>query len=311
MGGLPPCGFGQVARCLRRWSSPASGGRNSAAFKPEISPRLEEIGFPLFDNYGYIPRCIQTMKAIIIGAGRGRRLMPTTADTPKCYAEIQGRRMLDWALQSFASAAIKDICFIGGYQIDKVKRDYPQFSFRHNDNWENNNILLSLMYAEDAMADGFVCCYSDILFTSEVVKRVLNDPADIALSVDTQWLERYTHRTMHPPDDAEKVTTQNGRVTRIHRAIAPVDAYGEYTGIAKFTSKGAALLREHFHAARRKFAGKPFREAAVFEKAYLILLLQEMIEVGIKMSHADTPGEYMEVDTQEDFELARKNWKGN
>ena len=218
--------------------------------------------------------------------------------------------MLDWALRAFKGAGVNDFCFIGGYQIDKVKRDYPHFSFRHNDNWENNNILLSLMYAEDAMQEGFVCCYSDILFTSDVVKRVLADPADIALSSDTKWLERYTHRTMHPPDDAEKVTVANGKVTRIHRGIEPKEAHGEYTGIAKFTPKGAAQLREHFQAARKKFAGKPFREAVVFEKAYFILLLQEMIEAGVPMSHADTPGNYMEVDTQQDFELAQKNWKG-
>ena len=105
------------------------------------------------------------MKAIIIAAGRGRRLMPTTADSPKCYAEVHGRRLLDWALRAFGEAGITDICFIGGYQIEKVKRDYPQFTFRHNAGWENNNILLSLMHAEDQMGDGFVCCYSDILFT--------------------------------------------------------------------------------------------------------------------------------------------------
>lgn len=218
--------------------------------------------------------------------------------------------MLDWALRAFNGAGVTDIFFIGGYQIDKVKRDYPHFSFRHNDNWENNNILLSLMYAEDAMSDGFICCYSDILFTSDVVKRALNNPADIALSADTRWLDRYQHRTMHPPDDAEKVTVANGLVTRVHRGIEPKDAHGEYTGIAKFTSKGAAQLREHFHAARKKFSGKPFREAAVFEKSYFILLLQEMIEAGVPMAHADTPGNYMEVDTQQDFELAQKHWKG-
>ncbi|MBE0542147.1 MAG: phosphocholine cytidylyltransferase family protein [Verrucomicrobia bacterium] len=250
------------------------------------------------------------MRAIIIGAGRGRRLMPTTADTPKCYAEIHGRRMLDWALRAFAGAEISDFCFIGGYQIDKVRRDYPQFTFRHNDAWENNNILLSLMYAEDLMAEGFVCCYSDILFTSDVVRRVVDHPADIALSVDTRWLERYTHRTQHPPDDAEKVTVLNGCVTRIHRGIVPREAHGEYTGIAKFTPRGAAQLREHFHQARERFSGQPYREAAVFERAYLIHLLQDMIEAGAKMAHADTPGQYMEVDTQQDFELARQYWQG-
>ena len=251
------------------------------------------------------------MKAIIIGAGRGRRLMPTTADTPKCYADVQGRRLLDWARHSFAGAGITDICFIGGYQIDKVRRDYPQFTFRHNAGWEHNNILASLMHAEDVMEEGFICCYSDILFTSEVIRRVLANPADIVLSVDTRWLDRYQHRTQHPPDDAEKVTVQNGHVTRIHRGIAPEQAHGEYTGIARFSPAGAARLREHFHQARTAYAGKPWREAAVFEKAYLILLLQDMIEKGVSMAHADSPGEYMEVDTQEDFELARRHWRGD
>jgi L-glutamine-phosphate cytidylyltransferase len=247
-------------------------------------------------------------KAIIIAAGRGRRLMPTTADTPKCYAEVHGRRLLDHALAAFAGAGITDITFIGGYQIDKVKRDYPQFTFRHNDGWEHNNILLSLMHAEDQMADGFVCCYSDILFTTDVVKRLLANPADIVLSVDTKWLERYQHRTQHPPDDGEKVTVSNGLVTRVHRGIPPAEAHGEYTGIAKFTPAGAKALRDAFHRAKEKYTGKPFREAAVFEKAYLILLFQEMIEAGVHFAHADTPGNYMEVDTQEDFELARKFW---
>ena len=237
--------------------------------------------------------------------------MPTTADTPKCYAEVQGRRLLDWAVRAFAGAGVTDITFIGGYQIEKVRRDYPQFTFRHNAGWEHNNILLSLMHAEDLMGEGFICCYSDILFTGEVVRRVLTNPADIALSVDTRWLERYVHRTQHPPDDAEKVTVLNGHVIRIHRAIEPKAAHGEYTGIAKFTAKGAAKLPAHFHQAREQFSGKPFREAAVFEKAYFIHLLQDMIEAGVPMTHADTPGNYMEVDTQQDFELARQHWRGD
>jgi len=33
------------------------------------------------------------MRAIIIGAGRGQRLMPTTADAPKCFAEIRDRHL--------------------------------------------------------------------------------------------------------------------------------------------------------------------------------------------------------------------------
>jgi choline kinase len=250
------------------------------------------------------------MRAILIAAGRGRRLMPTTADAPKCFAEVKGKRMLDWALAAFAKNGIRDVCFIGGYRIDKVQAEYPQFTFRHNVDWENNNILASLMFAEDLMDAPFICAYSDILFSADVVKRLLAREGEIALSVDTRWLDRYQHRSNHPPTDAEKVTVENGRVTRIDRNIDPNDAYGEYTGIAKFSPRGATILKEHYHRAKKAHAGKPFREAAVFEKAYLIHLFQDMIEAGVQMTHADTSGDYIEVDTQQDFELAQKSWHG-
>jgi choline kinase len=249
------------------------------------------------------------MKAIIIGAGRGRRLMPTTADTPKCFAEIGGRRILDWTLAALSAGGIEQVCFIGGYQIDKVRQAYPHFTFRHNRDWEHNNILASLMHAEDQMHEPFVCCYSDILFTPDVVRRLMASDAEMSLVVDTAWHERYVHRSDHPPDDAEKVTIEAGRITRIHRDIDPAQAAGEFTGVAKFNAAGAARLREHYHRCRERFAGKPFREAAVFEKAYLIHLLQEMVEAGEHFVPVETPGGYMEIDTQQDFELARRHWR--
>lgn len=236
--------------------------------------------------------------------------MPTTADTPKCFAEVKGKRLLDWTLEAFSENGIDDICFIGGYRIDKVRADYPHFTFRENADWANNNILLSLMYAEDLMDEPFLCTYSDTLFTGDVVKRLLANPGDIALSVDTDWLARYQHRTEHPPTDAEKVTVANGRITKVHRDIDPKDAHGEYTGVAKFSVRGAAALKAHYHRCRQSHAGKPFREAAIFEKAYLIHLFQDMIEAGTAMTHADTPGNYIEVDTQQDFEFARNVWRG-
>ena len=112
------------------------------------------------------------------------------------------------------------------------------------------------------------------------------------------------------PDDAEKVIVRDGVVSRIHRGIEPGKAHGEYIGVARFEPSGAALLKEHYERCRAEFAGKPFREAAVFEKAYLIHLLQEMIDHGVKMVSVDTPGGYIEIDTQQDFEMAQNDWNG-
>jgi choline kinase len=248
------------------------------------------------------------MRVIVIAAGRGRRLMPTTADVPKCFAEISGKRMIDWAVDAFRANGIDRVCFIGGYQIEKVKEAYPKFTFRLNPDWEHNNILASLFYAQDLMDEPFICCYSDVLFTPDIVARLAAAPVDMALGVDTAWLERYEARTEHPPDDAEKVTVKNGCVTRVDRKIPEPEAYGEYIGVAKFSAAGAEKLRQYYNRRRDEFAGQPWRDARVFEKAYKILLFQDMIEQGERFGHVDTPGGYIEVDTQQDFDYARQHW---
>jgi L-glutamine-phosphate cytidylyltransferase len=248
------------------------------------------------------------MRAIIIGAGRGSRLMPTTADAPKCFAEVGGQRIVDWAIDAFRAGGIERIAFIGGYQIDKVKAAYPDFTFRHNQRWEQNNILASLFHAEDLMDEPFICSYSDILFRPTVIEGLMQNQSDMTLSVDTAWLDRYGDRTEHPSDDAEKVTVGDGAVTRIDRRIPEAEAYGEFTGIAKFTAAGAQRLKQHYRRCQDQFGTGPFRDGRTLEKAYLIQLFQEMIEAGERFEHVDTDGGYIEIDTQQDFDFARRTW---
>ena len=248
------------------------------------------------------------MRPIIIGAGRGKRLECITDDQPKSYAPIGGKKILDWIFEAFSGAGLDTPVFIGGYLIDVLKKDYPELTFCHNSDWERNNILASLMYAEDFMDEGFVCSYSDILFRDTVVKRALEHEGDIVLCVDTHWHERYVDRTMHPADDAEKVTVSGERITRIHREIPTEEAAGEYIGVAKFSAHGAELFRRAYHKVQDTFAGKAWREANVFENAYFILLIQDMIENGAVVHFVTTAGDYMEIDTVEDYILANKRW---
>ena len=46
------------------------------------------------------------MRAIIIGAGRGSRLMPLTEDMPKCLAPIGDRRILDHMIDALKSGGM-------------------------------------------------------------------------------------------------------------------------------------------------------------------------------------------------------------
>ncbi|MEZ5866126.1 MAG: NTP transferase domain-containing protein [Geminicoccaceae bacterium] len=124
-------------------------------------------------------------RAVIIGAGRGQRLMPTTADGPKCFAEVQGRRLLDWTIEALTEGGADDICFIGGYLIEAVESHYPALTLRHNQDWANNNILCSLMCAEDLMDRPFVACYSDILFSADIVRRLFTRATSSSASTRT------------------------------------------------------------------------------------------------------------------------------
>lgn len=248
------------------------------------------------------------MRAIIIGAGRGRRLGSLTDAQPKCFAPIGGRRILDWILEALSEAGLGAPVFVGGWQIDRIRAEYPGMAFRRNAGWESNNILASLFCAEEDMADGFVSTYADILYRGDVVRRALAHPGDIVLGVDTDWRSRYAGRSLHPEGDAEKLAAEGDRVRRIHRAIPSEEATGEFIGVAKFSPHGASLLREHYRRAKTAHAGKPWRGAAVFEKSYLIALLDEMLESGVPIHQVTTPGEYMEIDTEEDFSLANARW---
>jgi choline kinase len=249
------------------------------------------------------------MKAIFIGAGRGSRLMPHTEDQPKCFADVGGRRIIDWIVEAMREGGASDQVFVGGYLIEMVQQDYGHFDFRHNADWPNNNILGSLFHAEDCMGGGFICSYVDILYRPSVVRGLLEHPADIVIAVDTDWESRYEERSQHPPDDAEKVRVVDGRVVEIARNIPTEDAHGEYIGVAKFSPAGAEQLRSAYNEAKARSDGQPYRSAASFLKAYLIDLFQEMIESGVDFGLVETHGDYMEIDTQEDYDLARRDWR--
>ena len=249
------------------------------------------------------------MKAIIIGAGRGARLMPHTADAPKCFAEVKGKRILDWGLEALASAGLDDVVFIGGYRIEMIREAYPHFTFCHNADWQNNNILESLMHAADHMDDGFVCAYSDILYTPQIVQELVKSTHEMTLVCDTDWRARYVARTDHPEDDGEKIKRDGGtRVSAINRTMPSEDAYGEYIGVARFTPGAATKLRTYYDDTKAKFGNGPFQAAKTFRKAYLIDLFQHMIEAGEEFHALPTPGGYMEIDTNQDFQIAREDW---
>lgn len=247
------------------------------------------------------------MKAIIIAAGPSSRLRPTTNDIPKTMIEIESKTILERILGTLRSCDINEIVIIRGYQKDKI--NYPNITYFENTNYMDNNILTSLFFAEEVMEGGFIFSYSDIIYTKKVVQKLLASPHDISIVIDTAWRERYKDRTEHPIDEAELACVVDGKVTRVSKFYNPDAAYGEFIGLGKFSKKGAEILRRNYHRAREnKYCkyGDRFQDATTMENAYLTDIFQELILRGYPVHSVDIQKNWVEIDTDQDYEYAKE-----
>jgi choline kinase len=237
------------------------------------------------------------------------RLMPFTKREPKSFTVVAGRRILDWTLGAFRQNGLDRFVYIGGYLIDMVRNGYPEFSMVENSNWANNNILFSLVCARDYMTGGFYSSYTDTLYKSDAVSALMASPHDITMVMDTRWRERYRLRSQHPESDGEKMITSGDNVVQLSRDIPPESASGEFTGVMRMTSQGAARFLEFHDRLYDKYAQDGiYANNHPFRMAYLIHQMELMIQAGIEVHCVDIPGDYHEIDTVEDYHLASDDW---
>lgn len=274
----------------------------------------------------------QQSSAIIIAAGRGRRLGNHTDDRPKCMVPVAGRPILHHQLESLASIGVTDVTIIRGYRgalIDPGPfAQSMNLRFVENPEWERNNILVSLMYAADIFSarDSYVS-YSDIVFARSVaatlattVKQSLNKSAalDAALIVDREWQAIYEGRTDHPLPEAElcAIDTAKTRIVRVGKQTCSIDeAAGEFIGLAHFSQAGARRLVSTYEKARQSNGGqgfeRPFVRAATLRNAYLSDGITALAADGANIVPAFIDGQWREIDTQQDLqraELALPQW---
>jgi choline kinase len=244
------------------------------------------------------------MRAIIVAAGMGRRLSPYTDDRPKCLVEVNGRSILARQVDAYRAAGVDDIVIVRGYMKEKI--EVPGARYFENDDFKNNNILLSLFYAESAMEGGFLFSYSDIVFRPEVVRQVIEAEGDYALCIDRLWHEAYVGRKNHPVEEGEVARVDDGRVTLVgKKTMAPEVATGEFIGLARFSPVAVERMRARYWERRRALAGKPYGRAPRFEVSYLTDLLNDLIDSGELMRPVFIDGGWREIDTVEDLERAR------
>ena len=251
------------------------------------------------------------MKAIIIAAGPSSRLRPLTDDIPKCMLKIDGKTLIENTIELFRNNGINDISIIRGYKKEKI--NFPDITYFENNDFWNNNILHSLMFARAKLEEAIrtnedvVISYSDIWYNDGVIKKLLEDKHTIASIVDIDWQDYYDGRTDHSISEAENVISDNNkRMMRIGKNIftdkVPKDKQGEFIGLWKFTPEGTKIFLSHFDRLNKSLKKTdPYQNAKEWQKSYITDIFQEMIDKGEELYCILIQKNWKEFDTVQDF----------
>lgn len=251
------------------------------------------------------------MKAIIVAAGRGRRLGPETAEIPKCMVQVGGRPILHRQLQALTDAGVTDVVIVRGYLGDRITAPGFPVRFIENPDWASNNILTSLAFALREMDGGFLFSYSDIVFAPAYAQQLAQTDAAVSLVIDRQWQQTYVGRVQHPIAEAEltSVVSRGGTVLvdRVGKTVVPAEvAAGEFIGLARFDATGADDLKRVWADARARGLEEPFGRAARLRQAYLSDALNAMADRGTPLTPLFIDGRWREIDTEEDLSRAHQ-----
>ncbi len=92
------------------------------------------------------------MKTIILAAGMGSRLMPLTAEKPKCMVELAGKPLLHRQIAALRGAGADDITLVGGYRSDRLEGDFDRLEL--NPAYDTTNMVATLFCALEQMKEG-------------------------------------------------------------------------------------------------------------------------------------------------------------
>ena len=234
------------------------------------------------------------MRAIILAAGQGSRLLPLTADRPKCLIDFNGRSLLDWQLDMLSRNGVDEALVVTGFREDQIeaaiaKRDgRPRVTTLYNPFYKVADNLGTLWMAREWLDGDVLTLNGDTLVSQALVGRVVNSGLDeIAVTVD--------RKDAYDADDMKVVRADDGRLLAIGKRLeAGVNA--ESIGLIAYRGKGAARFRREIERVMRTAEGTNVWYLRVVHA----LAQRERVET------LDISGEdWGEVDFPDDVERAR------
>lgn len=220
---------------------------------------------------------------------------------------VAGRPLIEWLVRTARSAGIDDLVVVTGYRAEMIENliggDVTTY---HNPDFETTEMVESLWCAAEALEGTVVISYSDILYTPAVLEAVLGAPHDVAVAVDEDWQSYWEARHEDPVDDAESLALDDqNRITSIGEPVERLDTPdGQYIGLVKLSSAGVKAFGA---AAEPVVSGGSLgrRGGSGGTGSHMTDVLRRMVEDGVPVTGTPIRGDWIEIDTTADLELAR------
>ena len=229
------------------------------------------------------------MKAVILSAGQGKRLLPLTADRPKCVLPVRGQTLIEWQIDELAKSGIDQVAVVLGYRADKVERilraRYGPQRVRtiYNPAYAVSDNLVSCWAAHDEMDDDFVLLNGDTLFESAVVKSLLathDKPVTVVVS----------HKSNYDDDDM-KVELDGCQLVKIGKDLPPDRVDGESIGMILFRGNGPILFRDAIESALRDPSAQTKWYLSVIDKMAQTMPVWTCSVKGLQWCEVDYPAD--------------------
>lgn len=184
------------------------------------------------------------MKAIVLCAGQGKRLLPLTAEKPKCLLPIDGdRTVLGHQLEVLARCGVERALVVAGFgahHVDRfLRRPVPGMAVEmlYNPFYAMTDNLATCWLARPHMDEDFLLLNGDTLFEDRVLQRLLRGrPSPITITVD--------HKREYDDDDMKVSIDDDGRLLAVGKTLKPEMVNGESIGMLRFRGAGPKLFRD-------------------------------------------------------------------
>jgi choline kinase len=229
------------------------------------------------------------LRAVVVAAGKSLRLRPLTDNIPKCFLPMGDRPLIEHSLQALKYCGIEEIGFVVGY----LKDEFParlgnEYEYIFNPFYATTNDMASLWFAKDFVrGSDFVYIHSDLLYHPDILAMTVASQAEIALAVEETVCD----------EEMMKVRVDGLDLLESSKDVSLGQAFGEWTGIAKFTSTG---WQKYLVEVEQLLAEEQF---SVYDTVAMNRLVQRERAIQI-VPFQGLP--FIEIDYPEDLEKARR-----